>query len=201
MRRHTRVRVLIGVLAAVTVLGLFPAAAVGAPAIRETVSDPVVGPDVEGDSASIVRTDSGISARVHAKGLTSGNAYTAWFVVFDGGICTDTGPPFSGIGIVLNMAGHVVKGGGTATFAGQLSAGPIGAPNGADILFAAPDGIFHNPLDACVDIHIVNHGPAADYPKDVPFPCGLEDPVGVNDAINTICGTQGVVQQWTFEKA
>ena len=198
MRRRVRVRALIGGLAAVTVLGLFPAAAVGAPAIRDTVDTPFIGPDVEGDSASIVRTDSGISARVHAKDLTSGNAYTAWFVVFDDGICSETGPPFGGIGIVLNMAGHVVTGGGTATFAGQLSAGPIGAPNGIDILFNA-DGTFDNPRTACVDIHIVDHGPAAGYPKDVGAPCGLGNPVQLNAAINTICGTQGAVQIWRFE--
>ena len=188
-----RPRRLIIILAAVgMVMGVMAPAAVGAPAIRETVNSPVP-LDVlgGGGSASIVRTDSGISVRVHAKGLTPGNAYTAWFAVFDAGTntCNLDGPPdgiFPG-GILKNMAGHVVTGGGTATFSGQLSAGPIGEPDG-DILFN-DDGSFDNPLTACVDIHIVNHGPSGDF-----LPGELQD------AINTIFGAMPPADQvWRFE--
>ncbi len=179
-----RTRRLVMILAVVgMVMGVMAPAAVGAPAIRDTVNAPFAEVFGDGGSASIVRTDSGISVRVHAEGLRPGNAYTAWFAVFDGATdaCNlDMGFPG---GILTNMAGHVVTGGGTATFSGQLSAGPIGEPNGMDILLN-DDGSFDNPLGACVDIHIVNHGPAGDFL-----------PGELNDAINTIFGAMPPADQ------
>jgi hypothetical protein len=165
------------------VMGVMAPAAVGAPAIRETVDAPFDEVFGDGGSASIVRTGSGISVRVHADGLRPGNAYTAWFAVFDDVTCNLDGDNGFPGGILSNMAGHVVTGGGTATFAGQLSAGPIGEPNGLDILLN-DDGSFDNPLGACVDIHIVNHGPAGDF-----LPGELQD------AINTIFGAMPPADQ------
>jgi len=177
-RRLTMILAVVGM-----VMGVMAPAAVGAPAIRETVDAPVAGVLVGGGgSASIVRTDSGISVRVHADGLRPGNAYTAWFAVFDDVTCNLDGENDFPGGILLNMAGHVVSGGGTATFSGHLSAGPVGEAPG--VILLPDDGSFDNPLGACVDIHIVNHGPAGDF-----------GPGELQDAINTIFGAMPPADQ------
>ena len=135
--------------------------------------------DGEGDGmATLVRNQNGISLQVHSTGLTSGNAYTAWFIVFDG-------EPFADDGlIVVHAAGHVVGGNGRATFAGHLSTGMIGEANGTDILFNIGDKSFDNPMSSHVLVHIVDHDPAV--PGTIP------------ENIHEITGEVGLSQEWYF---
>ena len=130
-------------------------------------------------TASLVRNKNGISLQVHSNGLTPGNAYTAWFIVFDG-------EPFDNDGlIVVHAAGHIVGGNGNATFAGHLSTGEIGEPNGTDILANIGDGSFGNPLGSHVLIDIVDHGPAV---------AGT-----IPENIHEITGAIGLAQEWHFD--
>ena len=142
-------------------------------------------------TASIVRTSSGVSVQVHATGLNPGDAYTAWVFTFDDG--DPTGMP----DIAVNVAGHVVGASGNATFSGRVSAGfhAINGLTSINPMGNIGDMNFDFPMDAVVDVHIVNHGPAADYPQDTN--CGLTN---LNEAINTICGLDPPAHQvWRFD--
>ena len=142
-------------------------------------------------TASIVRTGSGVSVQVHATGLIPGNAYTAWLFTFDDG--DPTGMP----DIAVNVAGHVVGGSGNATFAGRASKGihEINGLTSINPMGNIGDSNFESPMDAVVDVHIVNHGPAANYPMDTGN-CGS---TRLNEAINTICGLMPPAHQiWRF---
>lgn len=149
-------------------------------------------------TASIVRTGSGVSVQVHATGLNPGDAYTAWLFTFDDG--DPTGMP----DIAVNVAGHVVGGSGNATFAGRASKGehPVNGLTSINPMGNIGDSDFEFPMTAVVDVHIVNHGPAALYPKVVTGPtagCGL---TSLNEAINTICGLDPPAHQvWRFDPA
>ncbi len=133
---------------------------------------------IEGSgSANLLRNKNGVSVQVHSTGLTSGNAYTAWFIILEGG-----NPP-----IVVNAAGHVVGGSGSGSFSGHLSIGAIGAVNGTDILGNGDDGSFDDPLGSTVLIHIVDHGPA-----------GVDGPGTIPENIHEITGADGLAQEWTF---
>lgn len=131
-----------------------------------------------GGSATILRNKNGISVQIHSTGLTPGNAYTAWFIVIEGG-----NPP-----IVVNAAGNIVGGSGNSTFAGHLSAGPIGAVNGTDILGDGGDGSFDDPEGSLLLIHIVDHGSA-----------GVDGPGTIPENIQEITGADGLSQEWVFE--
>ncbi len=130
-----------------------------------------------GGSASLLRNQNGISVQVQSTGLTSGNAYTAWFIVFEG-----ANPP-----VVVHAAGNIVGGSGNSTFAGHLSAGDIGIPNGKDILENGGDGSFDDPQGSTVLIHVVDHGPA-----------GVDGPGTIPENIHEFTGTDGIAQVWTF---
>ena len=129
-------------------------------------------------SAGLVRNQNGISLQAHSTGLTPGNAYTAWFIIFDDG-------PFNfGEFIVVNAAGNIVGGNGNATFAGHLSPGEIGEVNGTGILVNNGDGSFDNPMDSLVVVHIVDHGPA--------------EPGTIPENIHEITGAIDLSQEWQF---
>ena len=154
---------------------------------------------VVGDgSAFIVRTGSGVSVQVHSTGLNPGDAYTAWLFTFDDG--DFTGMP----DIAVNVAGQVVGASGNATFSGSVSKGihEINGLTSLDPMGNIGDSNFELPMDAVVDVHIVNHGPAADYPQVVSSPpspaiCGLTN---LDEAISTICGLLPPAHQvWRFD--
>ena len=141
-------------------------------------------------TASIVRTGSGVSVQVHATGLNPGDAYTAWLFTFDPGVEKPD--------IAVNVAGHVVGGSGNATFSGRASTGfhAINGLTSINPMGNIGDSNFDFPMDAVVDVHIVNHGPAANYPMDTGN-CG---PTRLNEAINTICGLVPPAHQvWRFD--
>lgn len=130
-----------------------------------------------GGSAYLVRNDNGISVQTNSTGLTSGNAYTAWFLVFEQGF-----PP-----IVVHAAGHIVGNSGNLSFGGHLSLGDVGAVNGTDILGNGSDGSFDDPGGSLVWIHVVDHGPA-----------GVDGPGTIPENIHEITGLDGLAQEYVF---
>lgn len=169
--------------------GAAPASS-GPPAGGVLLADP---DPVGAGTASIVRTGSGVSVQVHATGLNPGDAYTAWLFTFDDG--DPTGMP----DIAVNVAGHVVGGSGNATFSGRVSTGfhAINGLTSINPMGNIGDSNFDFPMDAVVDVHIVNHGLAADYPQVVSNCGGL---TSLNEAINTICGLDPPAHQvWRFD--
>jgi hypothetical protein len=115
----TKIRVGLGV--ALLALMLPIAAQAGGPASKQTVDvtgwhDPApTGPtaDVHG-TASLVRTDDGISMTFQTTGLPGGDAVTIWWILLDG----------SGQLVSAQFAaGHVVGADGAASFAGHLAVG------------------------------------------------------------------------------
>jgi hypothetical protein len=129
-------------------------------------------------SARLVRNQNGISLNINSTGLIPGNAYTAWFIVFDDG-------PFNfDEFIVVHAAGRIVGEDGEATFSGHLSKGDIGEANGTDILENVGDGSYDNPMDSLVFIHIVDHGEA--IPGTIP------------ENIHEITGAISLAQEWQF---
>jgi hypothetical protein len=109
----------LGIAVALAALVL-PITAQGGSATRQNVdvtgwNDHIPAPtaDVHG-SASLVRTDNGISMTFHTSGLPAGEAVTIWWILLGNG-----GNVVSG----QFADGHVVGGDGTANFAGHLSVG------------------------------------------------------------------------------
>ena len=100
--------------------------------VNEIIGPPgsPLGPIVEGASSTVRRNKNGATATLKTSGLTAGNAYTVWAVVFD-----SAGPPSA----VVYLAGHVVGGNGQATFSGHLSSPDIDNPLGAEIHLVVRD--------------------------------------------------------------
>jgi hypothetical protein len=161
-------------LLAALAAGLVAAPAQTSPAERSTspvVALPVFAP-VEGASSTLVRTESGLSARFQTAGLPAGEAFTVWFIVFnEPGACTAPivgvsrcGEPDlfnpAALGGAFTMGGHVVGSGGPATIAGSLHVGDMrnaltfgpGAPP------AFPNALT-NPMGAEVILVLLRHGP------------------------------------------
>ena len=112
---------------------------------------------VPGSSSMLVRNDNGVTGTVHTDGLTAGNAYTMWFVVFNNpGACVggcgadDLGRAGVQASVVFGT-GHVVGGEGN-NFAGWLG---VGDTDGA---ISGP-GLLH-PRTAEIHLIIRNHGAA-----------------------------------------
>ena len=112
---------------------------------------------VPGASSMLVRNDNGVTGTVHTDGLTAGNAYTMWFVVFNNPAACVGGCGADDLGragvnsSVVYGAGHVVGGEGN-NFAGWLG---VGDTDGA---IAGP-GLL-NSRGAEIHLIIRNHGPA-----------------------------------------
>lgn len=115
---------------------------------------------VEGGTASLVRTSSGVSAVLRTDALKPHHAYTVWFVAIDNpAACAST--PCSGPDILLNPetdgqvtfgAGHVVGSSGKAGFAVHKRIGPIDG--------WLPGRSFDNPMGAEIHLVVNDHGPA-----------------------------------------
>jgi len=88
---------------------------------------------VLGSSATLVRTDKGLTITIHTSGLEPGAAHTVWWVIYNNpehcvsDVCTD--PPDFGNpdvqGTVLNATGHVIGNNGVGNFAAYLAEGDI----------------------------------------------------------------------------
>lgn len=167
-----RASVTLGVLALATMWLVQPANA-SSPRGVTTVHDFQTFDVIEGASAALTRTTSGLSATMRTT-LPAGHAETMWWVIFndpsactpDGGGCGDDdigavlggGPNPAGISI-LNADGRVVPGSGRVTFAAQLNVGSDGP--GENLI---PGGIT-NPLGALVLLVVDEHGPASSDPQ------------------------------------
>ncbi len=131
----------IGIAVFVTVMLLTALTSVGAPGSHTTsnvhwLSDLT---EVEGGSATLVRHNNGVSYTLHTNGLTSGDAVTNWWIVFNNpDACTNPIPAIGSLcgfddlgnpdvaGSVLFAAGHVVGNGEHANWAGSLAVGDTG---------------------------------------------------------------------------
>ena len=97
---------------------MLPSAAHAAPAARQTV-DVTEWNDLTGEAggvvgtASLVRTDHGISMTFRTTALPAGEPVTIWWLIFDD----------QGIASAQFAAGHVVGNNGVASFAGHLAEG------------------------------------------------------------------------------
>jgi len=136
-----------------------------------------------GGSATINRNNNGISVQVHATGLTPGNAYTTWFIVFEDGEIDFAG----GNPIVVNHAGNHVGVSGMATFSGSLPTGTVKENSNFMALLNPGDGNFDTPRTSAVVIHLVDHGQRGED----------ADPKTVADNINGIFGLDALSQEYT----
>jgi hypothetical protein len=108
-----------GITLALLVLAL-PIVAQASPATKQTVDVtgwndliPAPTPDVHG-TASLTRTDNGISMSFQTSGLPAGTAVTIWWIILD-----NAGAVVSG----QFADGHIVGADGAAGFAGHLAVG------------------------------------------------------------------------------
>ncbi|MFW6088241.1 MAG: hypothetical protein ACODAB_00725 [Gemmatimonadota bacterium] len=91
---------------------------------------------VPGASARLSRTANGVNGWLTTNGLTTGNVYTLWVVVFnhpeeclEANECrlADINEDDPAVGIdLMNAGGHVAGGSGRGTFAGRVKVGDLG---------------------------------------------------------------------------
>lgn len=177
---------------------------------QTTAGEPVFwladGTLVPGASSKITRNGSGVTATLHTSGLTPGNAYTMWVVVFNvPGECAtspcgeaDIVPGTSAVVDVLYVGGNVAGGSGKATFSGRRVAG-----DNSKSLFAqlgAPAPGLTDPHGA--ELHLLprNHGPA--IPGQIPSQiqtfegaCTAASSFGLGDGPNTCADIQFSIHQ------
>lgn len=118
-------------------------------------------------TATLTRSDAGITAVVHTSGLPPGQAVTLWFIFFNKPENCLTSPCSVPADVFTPSAeadfhfgsGHVVGGEGTATFAAHLSVGDTSGSGKVEI--GAGDGVpLTDPLGAEVVLALHVHGPA-----------------------------------------
>ena len=122
---------------------------------------------IPGSSSSLIRNDGGVTAALHTSGLTAGNAYTMWFIVFNNrSACLGPAPPqapgakcgfadLSRVDVnssIMYAAGHVVGDGDADNLAGSRGVGDT------DGVIAGP-GLL-NPRGAEIHVVVRNHGGA-----------------------------------------
>lgn len=156
----------IGLAVSMAILLLTALSFVGSSANRTTSTVHWMGDlsEVDGASATLVRHNDGVSYTLHTNGLTSGDAVTNWWVVFNNPEhCTN---PTAAIGSlcgfddldnadvaasILFAAGHVVGNGDHGNFAGSLADGDTGGA-----LFGPG---LTNTMGAEIHIIVRTHGP------------------------------------------
>ena len=90
---------------------------------------------VEGSSAQLVRTDTGVTMNIKTFGLDAGAAYTVWWVIYNNpehcdnpAACSDP-PDFVNPAVaatLLHATGHIIGNNGVGNFAAHLSEDPDG---------------------------------------------------------------------------
>jgi len=99
--------------------------------LHPQLPDGSISPDpVEGSSATLVRTDTGLTMTIHTSGLDPGAAYTVWWVIYNNPQHCATDPcTFADLdnadvqGTILNATGHVIGNNGVGNFAAHLAEG------------------------------------------------------------------------------
>jgi len=119
---------------------------------------------IPGTGSILVRTKDAVGMTLHSFGLVPGNAYTAWFAVFNNPKACATNPCTGDDlatprvrGVVLNATGQIAGADGTADF-GAFRA--VGDPSGrAEELGTAM--ALEKPLTAQIFLVVRSHGPAS----------------------------------------
>lgn len=83
-------------------------------------------------SSTFKRTKNGMTIHFKVEGLDPNHVYSAWWIIAD--VAKIDGECGAQDFFVLNATGAVANKHGKATFSGRLANGPIGEPNGEDIL-------------------------------------------------------------------
>ena len=114
------------------------------------------GAQVAGAQASLNSNDSGATFQLQTSGLTAGNAYTAWWIIFNNpGACAgdpcNLGDLGTAGGEITYATGHVIGDSGNGNFGAHLPAGDL--PGGW-----LGNG-FTNPTGAEVHVLVHDHGP------------------------------------------
>ena len=85
---------------------------------------------VDGSSATLVRTDTGVTMTIHTSGLDPGAAHTVWWVIYNNPEHCATHPcTLADLGnadvqgTILNATGHVIGNNGLGNFAAYLAEG------------------------------------------------------------------------------
>lgn len=95
---------------------------------------------VDGATASIHRSGSGVTLNIHTNSLDGVGVYSLWAFIFNCGNTTDCGPNVVGLG------GHVVGASGVGNFAARIpvTEGGLTDPSGAELHVVMAD---HGPVD------------------------------------------------------
>ena len=148
---------------ALIVQGAYPVQADSAKTSIQPLVDTGTGLVIPGTGSILVRTKDAVGMTLHSFGLVPGNAYTAWFAIFNNpkACATDpcTGDDLANPhvrGVVLNATGQIAGEDGTADF-GAFRA--VGDPSGrAEELGTAM--ALRQPLKAQIYLVVRSHGQA-----------------------------------------
>jgi hypothetical protein len=149
---------------ALVVQGAHPAQAESAKTSIQPLTVAGVGSVIPGTGTILVRTKEAVGMTLHSFGLVPGNAYTAWFGIFNNPkACATT--PCTGAdlanphvrGVVLYGTGQIAGEDGTADF-GAFRA--VGDPTGREESLGTAMAL-EKPLRAEIHLVVRSHGPAA----------------------------------------
>lgn len=153
------------ILLTVFLLAIALTAVAGASPAQTNTSDvfwfapfPTPGDQVEGAQAKLTTNESGATVRFQTSGLTPGNAYTVWWIIFNNpAACAAPGCSDADFGNAAALpeltyaTGHVIGDSGKGNFGAHLQAGEV------------PGGWFGygftNPTGAEIHVAIHDHGP------------------------------------------
>ena len=136
--------------------------------------------------ATLTRTNEGLTVDQDFSGLTTGNAYSIWWVIFDNPQGCDGGCDASDLGR-RPAQGSLVNGGGfeaegsSASYVSDLARHDV---EGKQVWVGDPSGV-DNPYRAEVHLVLRNHGDAEEDPSDLAVQtstfsnfCNLPGPAG-----------------------
>jgi hypothetical protein len=161
-KTYTAVALLAGAL---VVQGAYPVQAESTKTSIQPLVDTVTGLVIPGSGSILVRTKDAVGMSLHSFGLVPGNAYTAWFAIFNNPKACATKPCTGDDlanprvrGVVLNATGQIAGEDGTTDFGAFRAVGdPSGPAEGLGTAMA-----LEEPLKAQIYLVVRSHGPALD---------------------------------------